>query len=92
MNGLEKGTPVGRGSPTGLCLGKWRTGWFLTPVVHLARHKTAHLDGHLKSAKHSLDPSSPQLHEEGRADVLILQKRKWHRTVRPMHKGVIANK
>lgn len=41
--------------------------------------------------KHSFDPLSPQLYEEGRADVLVLQTRKWHGTARPTHEGVMAN-
>lgn len=56
MNELEKGTPVGRGSPTSLCLGKWRVGWAPSPLVCFARHKITRLDGHLQICKILMGP------------------------------------
>ena len=88
MNELEKGTPMGRSSPTSLCHGKRRAGWAPSPLVCFAKHEITHLDGHLKICKILMGP----FHKKGRADILIAQMRKWHRTVRMMCKGITANK
>lgn len=84
MNELEKGTPMGRGSQI-----SWQVEGGLGSI--LTRHKATHLDGHLQICRTLVLPSSPPLYEKGRADILTVQLRKWHRTVRLMHEGVTAN-
>lgn len=92
INDLGKGTSMGRGSPTNLCLVKWRVGWAPSPLVHFVRDKATHVGGHLQICKIFMGPFLTTVLWAGRADILLMWRRRWHRTVRLMREGITANK
>lgn len=90
INDLGKGTSMGRGSPTNLWPCQMEG---LTSLVHFVRafsHTCGWTSANLQNI-HGTLPHHSIMSRQG-VDILLMWRRRWHRTVRLMRAGITANK